>query len=112
MTTRSYEMMYVLRPDLSEDQVNEATRKYQEMLANLGATSIQNKIWGRRRLAYEIQRFQDGIYVLIHYQGDGSQIAPVERAMRLSEEVIRYITLKLDEEKPEAEDSEPVAVEA
>ncbi|NJL01762.1 MAG: 30S ribosomal protein S6 [Spirulinaceae cyanobacterium SM2_1_0] len=123
---RTYEMMYVLRPDLSEEQVNAAMQKYSEMLSDRGATNINVQFWGRRRLAYEIDRFQDGIYVLVHYQGDGAQIAPLERAMRLSEDVIRYLTLRASDTKSRrssvspltatvmatAEEAEPAAEEA
>lgn len=102
--SRNYEMMYVLRPDLSEEQVNLAVTKYNDLLTELGASDIDVDIWGRRRLAYPIKKFQDGIYVLLQYDAPGQQVAPLERAMRLSEDVIRYLTLKLD--KPAAADVE------
>ena len=107
--SRSYEMMYILRPDLSEEQVKEAIDQYRNLLAEYGAEEIEVKIWGKRRLAYSIQKYQDGIYVLLNYQADGKQVTPLERAMRLSEDVIRYLTLKLPEKtsvSPEIEDAE------
>ncbi len=106
---RTYEMMYVLRPDLSEDQVNAATQKYTNMLSEQGATEIDVQFWGRRRLAYEIDRFQDGIYIIVTYQGDGTQIAPIERAMRLSEDAIRYLTLRASDTKSRRSSVSPVA---
>ncbi|NEO82829.1 MAG: 30S ribosomal protein S6 [Spirulina sp. SIO3F2] len=102
--SRHYEMMYVLRPDLSEEQTNTAITKYSDLLTELGSTNIQADVWGRRRLAYPIKKFQDGIYVLLHYEADGQQVAPLERSMRLSEDVIRYLTIKLD--KPPVTDAE------
>ena len=117
--SRSYEMIYILRPDLSEDQVNQEVSKYQEFLTDNNAFDIQIKIWGKRRLAYPIQRFLDGIYVQLNYQGDGTQIAPLERMMRLGEEVLRYLTINLpttsqdiEEKQEEATEPEPVATEA
>lgn len=108
-----YEMMVILRPDLSEDQVNQEVNKYQDFLSQQGCQEITAKVWGKRRLAYTIERFVDGIYVLFNYQGDGKQVAPLERAMRLSEEVIRFLTLKLPTPKPQDESvTEAVAVEA
>ena len=108
-----YEMMVILRPDLSEDQVNQEVSKYQDFLGQQGCQEITVKVWGKRRLAYTIDRFVDGIYVLFNYQGDGKQVAPLERAMRLSEEVIRFLTLKLPTPKPEDESvAEAVPVEA
>lgn len=95
-----YEMMYILRPDLSEEKVREAVDKYQSFIAERGAENIQIQNRGKRRLAYPIKKFLDGIYIQMNYQADGTQIAPLERAMRLGEEVIRYMTLKI---KPQAE---------
>ena len=109
---RTYEMMYVLRPDLSEEHINAATQKYNTILSDHGATEIELQSWGRRRLAYEIDRFQDGIYILVHYLGDGSQVAPLERAMRLSEDVIRYLTLRASETKSRRSSVSPVVATA
>jgi small subunit ribosomal protein S6 len=93
--SHSYEMMFILRPDLTEEQVSQQMRKYYDFLKEHGAEKLAIKVWGKRRLAYPIQKFQDGIYILVNYTGDGSQVAPLERTMRLSEEVIRYLTIKL-----------------
>ncbi|XHX76813.1 MAG: 30S ribosomal protein S6 [Stenomitos frigidus ULC029] len=102
-----YETMYILRPDLNEEAVDQAIEKYQSILRENGANVLETQHRGKRRLAYEIQNNREGIYIQINYQSDGSQIALVERAMRLSEEVIRFLTIK--QEVPEAE---PEAVEA
>jgi small subunit ribosomal protein S6 len=116
MATRNYEMMYVLRPDLSEERVNAEIDRYNELLSNNSATDIEVQVKGKRRLAYEIDRFQDGIYVQLNYKADGSQVAPVERAMRLSEEVIRYLTIRLKDDPKNAPaveapaEAEPAAV--
>ncbi|WP_026100326.1 30S ribosomal protein S6 [Fortiea contorta] len=89
-----YETMYILRPDLGDEQVEQAITKYQNLLQEHGAADIQVQNRGKRRLAYEINRHRDGIYIQFNYTGPGTAIAPVERAMRLSEEVIRYMTIK------------------
>ena len=91
----SYEMMYILRPDLSEDKVAESVTKYQEFITERGAENIEIQVKGKRRLAYPVGKYLDGIYVQMNYQADGSQIAPLERMMRLSEDAIRYLTIKL-----------------
>lgn len=100
-----YETMYILRPDLGEEQVELAVNKYQNMLKDQGADNFEIQNRGKRRLAYEINRNRDGIYIQMNYTGPGAAIAPMERAMRLSEEVIRYMTIKqnVKEEKPEEE---------
>ena len=91
----NYEMMYIVRPDLSEDRVEETIAKYKDYLSEKGAAEIEVQIRGKRRLAYPIGKYLDGIYIQMNYQADGTQIAPLERMMRLSEDVIRYLTLKL-----------------
>ncbi|MBD2393031.1 30S ribosomal protein S6 [Cyanobacterium aponinum FACHB-4101] len=92
----TYEMMFVLRPDLTQEQVNGQMRKYRDFLKENGAEKVSLEVWGKRRLAYPIQKFQEGIYILTYYTGDGSQVASIERDMRLGEEVLRYLTIKLD----------------
>jgi small subunit ribosomal protein S6 len=102
-------MMYILRPDLGEEQVDQAIAKYETLLREQGAEELEIQHRGKRRLAYEIQRQREGIYIQMNYNAPGRHVAPLERAMRLSEEVIRYLTLK--EEVPAAK-PEPVEVES
>lgn len=102
-----YETMYILRPDLNEEAVDQAIEKYQTLLRDGGAQVLETQHRGKRRLAYEINKHREGIYIQMNYEGDGSQIASLERAMRLSEEVVRYLTIK--QETPKAA---PVAAEA
>jgi small subunit ribosomal protein S6 len=104
--SQRYEMMYILRPDLAEEQVQQEINKYRDFLNEYKAEELQIKIWGKRRLAYPIKRFLDGIYVQINYTADGKQVAPLERAMRLSDEVIRYLTLKLSDRQPAVQKSQ------
>ena len=103
-----YETMYILRPDLGEEQVEQAVNKYQNLIREQGAEQLTIQHRGKRRLAYEINRQRDGIYIQMNYQGPPTLIAPLERAMRLSEEVMRYLTIKQEvpEATPEAEETE------
>ncbi|MBE9008363.1 30S ribosomal protein S6 [Fortiea sp. LEGE XX443] len=93
-TSTVYETMYILRPDLNDEQVDQAIAKYQTLIQEQGAENIEIQNRGKRRLAYEIKKQRDGIYIQMNYTGPGNLIAPLERAMRLSEEVIRYLTIK------------------
>ena len=103
--TTVYETMYILRPDLGDEQVVQQIAKYEKLIVENGAENIEIQNRGKRRLAYEIKKHRDGIYVQLNYTGPGTVIAIMERAMRLSEEVIRYMTVKQDvpKEKPEEE---------
>jgi small subunit ribosomal protein S6 len=94
--TTVYETMYILRPDLGDEQVEQAVTKYQNLLREQGAENIEIQNRGKRRLAYEIKRHRDGIYIQFNYTAPAKAIAIFERAMRLSEEVIRYLTIKQD----------------
>jgi small subunit ribosomal protein S6 len=106
-----YETMYILRPDLSDEQVDQAIAKYQTLIQDQGAENIEIQNRGKRRLAYEIKKQRDGIYIQMNYTGPGKIIAPLERAMRLSEEVIRYLTIKQEVSEP-APAEDQVAVTA
>jgi small subunit ribosomal protein S6 len=105
--TTVYETMYILRPDLGDEQVEQAIAKYENLLREQGAQDIQIQNRGKRRLAYEIKRQRDGIYIQVNYTGPATMIAVFERAMRLSEEVIRYMTIK--QEVPEEKAAPAVA---
>jgi small subunit ribosomal protein S6 len=97
-----YEIMYILRPDLTDEQANESIDKYRGILETNGAIDLEIQQRGKRRLAYQIGKHRDGIYVQVNFTGSGKEIAPVERAMRLSEDVIRYLSLKLEPPKKAA----------
>jgi small subunit ribosomal protein S6 len=97
-----YETMYILRPDLGDEQVEQAISKYENLIREQGADNIQIQNRGKRRLAYEINRQRDGIYIQMNYTAPGNIIAVLERAMRLSEEVIRYLTIKQQVQQSQA----------
>ena len=102
--------MYILRPDIAEDEVNKHIEKYNKLLESMGGKILDSQMRGKRRLAYTIAKNREGIYVQLSHQGDGQHIAKIEKAMRLSEDVIRYMTLKqegpLPTPKPKAKPAE------
>ena len=89
-----YETMYILRPDIAEDEVTNHIDKYNKLLEESGGTILDSQMRGKRRLAYQINKHREGIYVQLSHQGDGQHIFKIEKAMRLSEDVIRYMTVK------------------
>ena len=104
----AYETMYILRPDLTEEQVEQAVTKYENLIREQGAEKIEIQNRGKRRLAYEINRHRDGIYIQMNYNSSvGSIIAGMERSMRLSEEVIRYLTIKQELQESVTEEVSP-----
>ncbi|MBI4779962.1 MAG: 30S ribosomal protein S6 [Oscillatoriophycideae cyanobacterium NC_groundwater_1537_Pr4_S-0.65um_50_18] len=96
--------MYILRPDLGDELTDQAIEKYQAILREQGAEELETQHRGKRRLAYEIQKHREGVYVQMNYTAAGNTVAILERAMRLSDDVIRFLTLK-----PEAPAVEEVA---
>jgi small subunit ribosomal protein S6 len=89
-----YETMYILRPDIAEDEVTNHIDKYNKLLEEFGGSILDSQMRGKRRLAYQIAKHREGIYVQLSHQGDGQHIFKIEKAMRLSEDVIRYMTVK------------------
>ena len=107
-----YETMYILRPDIAEEEVNKHIEKYNKLLETMGGKVLDSQMRGKRRLAYIIAKNREGIYVQLSHQGDGQHIEKIEKAMRLSEDVIRYMTIKqegpLPTPKPKIKTSETV----
>ncbi len=102
-----YETMYILRPDISDEAVDNAIGKYQGMIKEKGGEVFETQHRGKRRLSYEINRYREGIYIQMNYQAPGDVIAPMERDMRLSEDIIRYLTLVVDEPQESEVDEAP-----
>ena len=102
--------MYILRPDIAEEEVNKHIEKYNKLLESMGGKILDSQMRGKRRLAYTIAKNREGIYVQLSHQGDGQHIEKIEKAMRLSEDVIRYMTIKqegpLPTPKPKIKPSE------
>ena len=106
-----YETMYILRPDIPEEEVDNHLKKYSEILEKSGTEVLDSQMRGKRRLAYPIAKNKEGIYVQLSHKGNGQQVGILERAMRLSEDVIRYLTVKqygpLPTPKSTSKDDEP-----
>jgi len=106
-----YETMYILRPDIPEEEVDSHLKKYNEIIEKSGAEVLDSQMRGKRRLAYPISKHKEGVYVQLSHKGDGQQVTVLERAMRLSEDVIRYLTIKQDgplpTPKPTSKDEKP-----
>ena len=99
---RSYEIMYILRPDLEDADVDKSIETFTGYITGGGGTvknSLADQKMGRRRLAYTVNKFNDGIYVLLIADAPASLIAEIERRLRVTEQVIKFITVRTDEEE-------------
>ncbi|GGG08738.1 MULTISPECIES: 30S ribosomal protein S6 [Paenibacillus] len=90
---RKYEVMYILRPDLEQEAVQATVEKFQGIIQN-GGEITKHDVMGKRRLAYEINKIRDGIYVLVNFTATPDVVAELERILKISDEVIRYLITK------------------
>jgi small subunit ribosomal protein S6 len=88
-----YETTFILEPGLDESKVNDEITRVSGWIQDLGGEVIEVQRWGKRRLAYEINRRRDGIYTLMLYQGPGAVVKELERRMKLDEQVMRVLTV-------------------
>ena len=91
-----YETVFILTPVLSDDQMKEAVKKYEDYLTGAGAEIIHEENWGMKKLAYPIQKKSTGFYQLVEYKAEGNVIADVETELKRDERVFRFLTVKLD----------------
>jgi small subunit ribosomal protein S6 len=100
---RSYEVMFIVRPDLADEDVDKLLTTLQGHATNAGATVQNVEKMGKRRLAYDVKKFQDGQYVLFTLNAEGKAIHELERRLRVAEQVIKFITVRTDEEQQRLE---------
>ena len=94
---RSYEVMFIVRPDMADEDLNKLISTLESSVTSAGGTA-KSEVWGKRRLAYKVAKFNDGIFVLFMIEGPGAIVREVERRLRVTEQVIKFITVRTDEE--------------
>jgi len=92
----NYETVFILNPVLSDEQIKETVKKYEDFLVSKGAEMVSKENWGLRKLAYPIQHKKSGFYHLLEYKAPGEVIEPLELAFRRDERMMRYLTVRLD----------------
>ncbi len=95
---RTYELMFITSPNTTDEDINKLTTQIEHAVTDRGGTIAKIEPWGRRKLAYKIEKFEEGIYTLIHIEGTGQEIAEVERRLRVTDFVIRYMSVRTDED--------------
>lgn len=96
-SVRSYELMYVIKPDLDEEKLNAVLEKYSNIIINDGGEIESTDKWGKRRLAYEIDDYREGIYVLVYFKSEPSAAQEIDRVMKISDEILRFMILSREE---------------
>jgi small subunit ribosomal protein S6 len=100
---RTYEVMIIIRPDVVDEEADKLITTLEGHIGTAGGTLKGTERMGKRRLAYEVRRFNDGTYVLFNVEGEGKIIAEIERRLRVTEPVIKFITVRVDEEQKRLE---------
>ena len=96
---RTYELMFIVRPDMTEEDLDKLISTLQSVVPPSGGTVQRVDKMGKRRLAYTVRRFHEGIYVLMMMEGGGAVIHELERRLRVTEPVIKFLTVRIDEEQ-------------
>jgi len=96
---RTYELMFIVRPDMTDEDLDKLISTLQSVVPTAGGTVKSVDKMGKRRLAYTVRGFNDGIYVLLVVEGGGAVIHELERRLRVTEPVIKFLTVRIDEEQ-------------
>ena len=96
---RTYELMFIVRPDMTDEDLDKLISTLQSVVPTSGGTVKSVEKMGKRRLAYLVRSFHDGIYVLMIVEGGGPVIHELERRLRVTEPVIKFLTVRVDEEQ-------------
>lgn len=97
---RTYEIMYVVRPNIEEDAKKAVVERFNGILASEGSEVLEEKDWGKSRLAYEIEDFKEGFYNIVRIKTDNNRATDeFQRLAKISDDIIRYIVIREDQDK-------------
>lgn len=96
---RIYEELFIVKPDAADEDVDNFVAGIEELIRTSGGSIEKTDKWGKRRLAYDVKGYGEGVYILIVFAGPNSLIRELERRLRVADMVIKYITVRVDEER-------------
>ncbi len=91
---RRYELIFIVQPELSEEETKAITDRYLQIITAQKGTIIKTEDWGKRRLAYDIKKQSRGNYILVDFYGQGSMIQEIERNLKIDDNILKFITVK------------------
>lgn len=103
MANRTYEVMYIVNPETAVDKIEKLNDAVAKLIKKEGGEVIRMDDVGKRNLAYPIQKKTEGHYVLFEIEGTGQEIMELERRMRVNDMIMRYITVRVDEDRKKAD---------
>ena len=96
---RTYELMFIVRPDMPEEEQDKLISTLESAVTSSGGAMKKVERMGKRRLAYTVRRFYEGVYILLTVEGSGGLVHELERRLRVTEQVIKFLTVRVDEEQ-------------
>jgi len=103
LAKRTYEVIFIVDPEAADEEVMRLSEGVQKIITSQGGSIVKTEMMGKRQLAYEIKHKKDGTYVLLEVEGSGGEIAEVERRMRVNDQILRYMTVRVDEARRRAQ---------
>jgi len=94
---KTYEALYIARPDVPDDEIQTIAKEVESLVTANGGAIVRSEIWGKRRLAYEVQKCTEGNYVLLRFESAPCLVARLENHFRLTDAIIRYLVVHFDE---------------
>jgi len=94
---RIYEELFIVKPDAPDEEVDAFIEQLRSQLTTAGATVDKLEKWGKRRLAYKVDKYREGAYVLVQFSGGPDLVKELERRLRVSDLVLKFITVRIDE---------------
>lgn len=108
---RDYEILYIVRPDLEDDKVQDIVKRVNTLIGRSGGNAEQTSLWGKRKLAYEVKHQKEGSYVLQDFSIEPDRVPELESALKITEEVLRHLVVRKPD-KPSAAPVPPPPAEA
>ena len=96
---RTYELMFIVRPDMTDEDQDKLISTLENAVTSSGGQVKNFEKMGKRRLAYTVRKFHDGVYLLLTFEGGGGLVHELERRLRVSEAVIKFLSVRIDEEQ-------------
>jgi small subunit ribosomal protein S6 len=96
---RTYELMFIVRPDMVEEDQDKLISTLETAVTSSGGVVKSVEKMGKRRLAYVVRRFHDGLFILLTFEGSGGLVHELERRLRVTEPVIKFLSVRIDEEQ-------------
>lgn len=106
---RDYEILYIVRPDLEEDKVQDVVKRVNSLISRSGGIAEQTSLWGKRKLAYEVKHQKEGSYILQDFKIEPGRVPELESALKITEEVLRHLIVRKPEKAASTSDAPPPA---